>query len=161
MKRHFNSLTICLCCTTTTHLLIFGFDFAELVTELIKVVIGEAKHLDDGTEQQDVRIRVQLQFLTVVFHWNDTGEWHTKPSADLLHLDHKTQQKCSLCIHTYHRLHGAWTVLQNIVLKCGVGQNKPATCWPNPYCYIWMVNKWQYSLYAAVMVILFEQNRLI
>lgn len=38
----------------------FGVNFAQLVTELIKVIINKAKHLNDGAEQQDVAVHIQL-----------------------------------------------------------------------------------------------------
>lgn len=71
------------------HFFFFDFDVAESVADLIKVVVSEAKHLDDGAEQQDVAVWVQLQLLAVVLHRNNTGQWQTEPSTDLLHLDHK------------------------------------------------------------------------
>lgn len=69
--------------------LFFHFHVAQLVADLIEVIISEAKHLLDGAEQQDVAVWVQLQLLAVVLHRNNTGQRHTEPSANLLHLDHK------------------------------------------------------------------------
>lgn len=60
-----------------------------LLVDLIKVVISEAEHLDDSTEQHDVAVQVHLQFLAVVLHGNNAGQWQTKPIADLVHLHHK------------------------------------------------------------------------
>ena len=86
--------------TEKQHLLsFFEFNIAELVIDLleaivvlvidlIEVIVSKAQHLDDGAEQQDVTVCVQLQLLAVVLQWNNTGQRHTDPSADLLHLDH-------------------------------------------------------------------------
>ena len=73
--------------------LIFHFNTAQSVTELIKVIINKSKHLHDGAEQQDVTVHVQLQLFTVVLHWNNAGQRHAKPSTDILHLDHNEQYK--------------------------------------------------------------------
>ena len=69
--------------------LFFDFHVAQLVADVIKVIISKAKHLLDSAEQQDVAVWIQLQLLAVVLHRNNTGQRHTEPSADLLHLDHQ------------------------------------------------------------------------
>lgn len=73
--------------------LLFGLHVAHSVTELVKVIINKAKHLNDGAEQQDVTVGVHLQLLAVILHWNDAGQRHAEPGADLLHLYHSVQEK--------------------------------------------------------------------
>lgn len=57
-----------------------------LVVDFIKVVVCEAEHLDQGTEEQDVTAHVQLQLFTVVLYWDNAGHGYPQTATHLLGL---------------------------------------------------------------------------
>lgn len=66
-------------------------EVAKLFADFVKVVVCEAKHLENSAEEQDVTAQLQLQLITVVLHWHHTGQRHTQAAAHLLGLEHTTE----------------------------------------------------------------------
>ena len=67
-----------------------GVVLGELVADVVKVVVGEAQHLVDSAEEQDVTVLLHLQLLAVVLHRKHTGQRHTQTLAHLLGLQQFT-----------------------------------------------------------------------
>lgn len=58
----------------------------ESLREVLQVIIGEAQHLDNGAEEQDVAVQVDLHLVAVVLHWDDAGNGHANQVAQTLYL---------------------------------------------------------------------------
>lgn len=90
MRTYGPECTWCIKETTLTVHFSLPVGVAQSVGDVVEVVVGEAKHLEDGAEQQDVHVEVQLQLLAVVLHGNHAGQRHPEPSRDLLGLERGT-----------------------------------------------------------------------
>lgn len=74
-----------------------------MLGDVVHVIIGEAQHLDNGPEEQDVAVVFQPHLLIhIVLHWEDVGSVHTQQSAQQLGLCEE-EEDSHLVLKNRHR----------------------------------------------------------